>query len=339
MELKPAVNDQAYLKMGFLGFAKSGKTYTASKIAIGLHKYIKATKPVAFLDTETGSAYVLPLFKEENVELVTAKSRAFVDLLSICRQAEKTCSILIIDSISHFWTELVKAYQDRMNKKRLRVQDWGPIKSEWQAFTDFYINSKLHILMCGRAGWEYDFREDEEGNTEITKTGIKMKAEGDMSFEPSLLIEMEKAREGSGKIGQGIIHRAWVVGDRFHDLTGKSFDNPGFDAFLSHIKKLNLGGEHLGVDTENSSQELFSGPEARMSIQKRREILLECIQNEITKRIPGRTTKEQQEKIKLLEDIFGTSSWTAISDIHPEKLEVSLKKMTETKKESEATNV
>jgi hypothetical protein len=193
--------------------------------------------------------------------------------------------------------------------------------------------------MCGRAGWEYDFREDEEGNTEITKTGIKMKAEGDMSFEPSLLIEMEKARDGSGKIGQGIIHRAWVVGDRFHDLTGKSFDNPGFEAFLSHIKKLNLGGEHLGVDTGNSSQELFSGPEARMSIQKRREILLECIQNEITKRIPGRTTKEQQDKIKLLEDTFGTSSWTAISDIHPEKLEAALKKMTATKKESEATNV
>lgn len=338
MELKPAVNDQAFLKAGFLGFAKSGKTYTASKVAIGLHKYTKSKKPVAFLDTETGSAYVLPLFNEEKIELVTAKSRAFVDLISICRQAEKNCSILLIDSISHFWTELVKAYQDKLNKKRLRVQDWGPIKSEWQAFTDFYINSKLHIIMCGRAGWEYDFREDEEGVTEITKTGIKMKAESDMSFEPSLLVEMEKVRDGSGKIGQGIIHRAWVVGDRFHDLTGKSFDNPGFEAFLPHVRKLNLGGEHIGVDTANSSQELFDGPESRMSIQKRREIALECIQNEILKRIPGRAVKDQQEKVKLLEDTFGTGSWTAISDLHPERLENGLKKIAEIKIESEAAN-
>ena len=338
MELKEAVNDQAYLKLGFLGFAKSGKTYTATKIALGLHKYIKSQKPVAFLDTETGSAYVLPLFQEAGVKLVTAKSRAFVDLLAIGRQAASKCDILIIDSITHFWVELVKAYQLRTGRKRLRVQDWGPIKDEWQAYTDFYINSKLHIIMCGRAGWEYDFREDEEGNTEIQKTGIKMKAEGDMSFEPSLLIEMEKVREKTGRVGQEIVHRAWVVGDRFHDLTGKSFDNPTFESFLSHVKKLNLGGEHLGVDTTSSSKDLFDSPEGRNSIHKRREIALESIQNEITKKIPGRAAKDQQLKIKILEDTFGTNSWTAISDFHPEKLETGLKKISESTIESEVAN-
>lgn len=338
MELRPAVNDQAYLKAGFLGFAKSGKTYTAAKIAIGLHKFIKSGKSVAFLDTETGSSYVLPLFKESGIDLVTAKSRAFVDLISICRQAEKTCDILIIDSISHFWMELVNAYQKKLEKKRLRVQDWGPIKGEWQAFTDFYINSRLHILMCGRAGWEYDFREDDEGVTEITKTGIKMKAESDMSFEPSLLIEMEKVRDGSGKIGQSIIHRAWVVGDRFHDLTGKSFDDPSFESFLSHIKKLNIGGDHLGIETGNSSKDLFDAPEARMNVHKRREIALESIQNEITKKIPGRAAKDQKDKISLLEVVFGMNSWTAISDMHPDKLEACLKKISEYKIEGEPTN-
>src|SRR5690348_17354343 len=108
--LKDAKKDQAYLKAGFLGFAKSGKTYTASRIAIGLHKHIKSEKPIAFLDTETGSSYVLSLFEEEKIKLVTAKSRAFVDLMSVCKEAEKTCDILIIDSITHFWVELVHAF-------------------------------------------------------------------------------------------------------------------------------------------------------------------------------------------------------------------------------------
>lgn len=324
MKLKPAENEQSYLKAGFLGFAKGGKTFTASKVAIGLHKYIQSKKPVAFLDTETGSSYVLPLFKTAGIELLTAKSRAFVDLLSICAEAEKTCDILLIDSITHFWVEIVKAYQTKMNRKRLRVQDWGPIKDEWQAFTDFYLNSKLHILMCGRAGHEYDFTEDEDGVTEIRKTGVKMKAEGDMSYEPSLLIEMEKVRAKDGSAGQSITHRAWVIGDRFHSLTGKSFDDPGFEAFLPHIKQLNLGGAHVGVDVSGNSQELFDSPEGRSNIHKRREIALESIQNEIVKKIPGRTDKAQQAKINLLEKVFGSNSWTAISDLHPDKLESGL---------------
>lgn len=321
MLLKAAENEQAFLKAGYLGFAKSGKTHTVAKVAIGLHKYIESKKPVAFLDTETGSSYVLPMFKRAGIELITAKSRAFVDLLDIGKQAEKTCDIWIIDSISHFWQEIVKAYQAKTGRKRLRVQDWGPIKEEWQAFTDFYLNSKLHILMCGRAGFEYDFTEDEEGVTEIRKTGVKMKAEGDMSYEPSLLVEMEKVRAKDGSAGQGITHRAWVIGDRFDVLTGKSFDNPGFDQFLPHIKQLNLGGNHIGIDVSNNSKELFDSPESRSNLQKRREIALESIQNEIVKKIPGRTAKEQQDKISLLEKVFGTNSWTAISDLYPEKLE------------------
>lgn len=325
--LKDATNDQAFLKAGFLGFAKSGKTYTASRIAIGLHKYIKSEKPIAFLDTETGSSYVLSLFEEEKIKLVTAKSRAFVDLMSVCKEAEKTCDILIIDSITHFWVELVHAFEKKLNRDRLRIWDWKPIKAEWQDFTDFYINSKLHILMCGRAGWEYGEVENDEGVSEQKRTGIKMKAESDMSFEPSLLIEMERVRTGSGKAGQEIIHRSWVVGDRFHDLTGKYFDNPKFENFISHIKKLNLGGEHVGVITDGSSQDLFEAPDGKINIKKRREIALENIQNEIIKRYPGRKAEDNQGKLKLLEDAFGTGSWTAISDMYPDKLEEGLKKI------------
>ncbi len=81
--------------------------------------------------------------------------------------------------------------------------------------------------------------QNEEGIMEQAKTGIKMKAEGDMSYEPSLLIEMEKVRCQDGSVGQGMIHRAWVTGDRFDLLTGRSFDNPGFEQFLPHIKQLN----------------------------------------------------------------------------------------------------
>ena len=70
---------QAYLKMGIYGNAGSGKTYTASQVARGLALYLKEKTgkqpPVAFLDTETGSTWVEPLFKEHGVDFGTKKAR------------------------------------------------------------------------------------------------------------------------------------------------------------------------------------------------------------------------------------------------------------------------
>ena len=101
-----AQNQMAFLKCGIQGMAGSGKSFTATKIATGLHKYIKATKPVYFLDTETGSDFLIKEFEKENVPLFVAKTRAFTDLVYSVDEAEKEAEILIIDSITHFWCEL-----------------------------------------------------------------------------------------------------------------------------------------------------------------------------------------------------------------------------------------
>ncbi|ENE3410943.1 AAA family ATPase, partial [Shigella flexneri] len=105
-----AINTQAYLKAGIMGFAGDGKTYTASELAIGLVMLMRqrgieaGNRPVMFLDTETGSDWVKPRFDAENIELFTAKTRSFVDLLEAINEAESSGSVMIIDSISHFWT-------------------------------------------------------------------------------------------------------------------------------------------------------------------------------------------------------------------------------------------
>lgn len=325
--LKPASNEQAYLKMGIRGFEKCGKTFTSALTAVGLHKYIKSKKPIAFLDTETGSSYVLEKFKEANIQLLTAKSRAFVDLVGVLKEAEKTCDILIIDSITHFWVELVDSYMRKMNRTRLRIQDWGPIKQEWHQFSDLYVNSKLHIIMCGRAGWEYDFEEDEDGVTEIRKTGTKMKAETETGFEPSLLVEMERIKANDGKIGQTLHARAWIVGDRFDVINGKSFDNPTFETFLPHIQKLNLGGTHVGIDTSKTSDNLFHSPASRSDEFRRREIAMEEIKQEMSLKFSSRTDEGKNAGIVVLRNIFGTAATSALEQIFADKLEAGLKRL------------
>src|SRR5262245_8284446 len=126
----------SYLKMGMMGFAGSGKTYTATSVAIGLHKLSQSAKPLFFLDTETGSDWVKPRIEAAGIELFTAKTRAFADLLTAVHEAEAGASLLMVDSLTHFWVELTTAYMQAKRRTRLQFDDWAFLKAEWRKFTD-----------------------------------------------------------------------------------------------------------------------------------------------------------------------------------------------------------
>jgi len=321
--LQKAKPEMAFLKLGIYGEAGSGKTHTSSKVAIGLHKHIKDEKPIAFADTETGSDFVMPIFKKAKVELLVAKTRAFADLLTVVDEAEKNCSILIIDSITHFWNELLDSYQKKHQISRITLRHWIPLKQMWREFTDQFINSKLHIIMAGRSAYIWDDVEDEEGVKELKKTGTKMRAETEMGYEPSLLVEMETVRT-SARAGANWIHRAWVIKDRFDVIDGKYFDNPGFESFLPHIESLNLGGKHRAIDQGRNSQEIFKNDNKGEAKFRKMKILTEKVQNAIYRAYPGQVKEDKIGRLDLLKKAFDTDSWTAISSLRSEDLEVGL---------------
>jgi hypothetical protein len=312
MLLKPAINEMCYLKLALYGEAGSGKTFTASSIAIGLNQFIKSKKPISFADTETGSDFVLPRFNAAKIDLLVAKTRAFQDLLIIVDEAEKVSDVLITDSITHFWNELVDAYVQKNELKRLRLKDWIPLKKTWREFTDKFINSRLHIILCGRSADKWEEVEDEEdGAKELKKVGTKLRAETQLSYEPSLLIELE-AIQLSPRIGTNYIHRAYVKKDRADILTGKFFDDPTFESILPHILSLNLGGEHKAIEPNRSSQDMFEKGNTGEQKMITREIVLEKITNEIKLLYPGQSEVDKTARIKLMNQVFGTNSWVEI---------------------------
>jgi hypothetical protein len=69
----------------------------------------------------------------------------------------------------------------------------APIKREWRQFTDSYLNSKIHMIVCGRSGDVYA-REwnDERQKYEVVATDTKMRTEKELAYEPSLLVELER---------------------------------------------------------------------------------------------------------------------------------------------------
>lgn len=337
-----ATNQKAFMKVGIYGFGGSGKTYTSCQLAKGIYERLDDKKPVAFVDTETGSDDAVHWFKEWGIPFINTKSRSFVTLMEAVKFAEANCSVLIVDSITHIWRDMQDSYKKAktanllrrkgMSEKdieagfasgkfqpatRLSFADWGPLKDEWGRFTDAYLNSKLHVIICGRAGWEYDFFEDDEGDKHIEKTGSKMKAETELSYEPSLLIEMR--REAKDVDDRRIDARFWdhvayILKDRTTLIDGKRFVNPTFDNFMPVWQRLNVGGDHVGVTVEGDSSALFAREGFGVAETKRKvEIILEEIQGDLTSAFPGRSTEETKAKTDLIQGAFGTRSWTAVS--------------------------
>lgn len=324
--LQKAEPEMAFLKMGIYGDAGGGKTHTASKVAIGLHKYTKAKKPIAFLDTETGSDFVLPMFNDAGVELKVGKTRAFADLLDGIDEAEKDCSVLILDSITHYWNEMVEAYCEKHNIAQLSLRHWQPIKQTWREFTKRYVRSSLHIIMCGRAADKWEDVEDNEGVKELKKVGTKMRAETETAYEPSLLVEMVKFHE-TARAGGGWLNRAWVVKDRFDIINHLRFDNPDFEAFLPHIERLNLGGKHKAIEPGRSSVDLFDNKNLGAAYYRRHDELVEEIKAEFQVAYPLQNAEQKTARLNLMKEIFDTRAYKTIEHMKNDDLEMGLCKL------------
>jgi hypothetical protein len=334
MEFQDLGGGVGYLKAGFLGFNKSGKTYTAIELAIGTRKHFGLAGPIAMLDTEASAQYQAPrVLKETGQKLLGVQTRALGQAIEFLRECvNKRVSVAVIDSVTHLWRELCDSYLKQRNealirngknaRTRLAFDDWGPLKAKWGEFADLYLTLPLHVIICGRAGYEYDYEEDDNGKKELIKTGIKMKTEGEFGFEPSLLVEMERIQVGAdGKATGSITHRATVIGDRFSVIDGKVGDNPNFEFFRPYVALLSPSS-HATVDTATQTPMNVdeSGNIEWQREKKERTILSEEIAGLLTRLIPGQSAAEKKARMDACQEVFQTTSWTAIESMPSDKL-------------------
>lgn len=332
MALPTLGESPGFLKAGFQGLQGSGKTWTATALAIGVRKHFGLTGPIAFYDTETGSAYVAPLVKEHTGQpLAGIRSRSLDNLINFVKDCEKEgASVLIVDSMTHIWKEVCDSYLQEVNDSRknkglasrgkLEFQDWNTIKLRFNKWTTAFLNSRLHIIICGRLGWTYDFQTDEEsGKKELIKTGTKMKTEGEFGYEPSLLVEMERGKDGQ----DNPLQIATILKDRFNVMmskeiafkTGKETPESVLAAFMPHVARL-IPGSHVPVDTD--SKTVFGvdegGADPWRKELKSREIYAEEIIGLLNRHFPGTTNEAKATKNKLIFETFKTDSWVKISE-------------------------
>ena len=333
MGLLKAATGGSYLKAGFLGFAGSGKTHTAFLLAFGVRRHFRLSGSIAMFDTESGSDHWKARVKKETgVDLLAHKGRSLEDLLMVSKEAmEAGCSVLIIDSITHVWREVCDAYlrerqeMQRRNNWRVRddleFQDWSRIKSRWGAWPDLYLNAPMHMIVCGRAGYEYAMEQDEEKKKkELVKTGIKMKVEGEFGFEPSLLVEMQRDfatdRKGQMTSRRDVINRAIVLKDRYDLIDGKTCEDPTFEFFAPHVKLLDPG-QHAPVDTTVKTEFQLDdrGKDEWDREKEQRKMNAEEILNAFAiAKMGGQSGEDKTARAEAFKKFWGAGSWTFISE-------------------------
>ena len=302
-------------------------------------------------EAEKGADFVKPYFDIEGVDLLTEKTRAFLDLRNAARNAKEAgACVLVDDSLTHFWTELLRVV--RGDARRLDIKKIGEAKERWAEFTSLYDQCPIHWLVAGRLGhdWENVDVEDEDGNikNELLKGGTKMKAEGDFSYEPDLVLELSSADDPDAadyrklkkggrikKLASSQIHIALVKKCRVRALNGQMFSWPDkgtykqgdyikvAECFKPYFDFLNIGGEHIAFDPTRNSSSLIDNTKSNdfYALQRRREIALEEIKGALGCVWTAATGKDAAAKSEVINALFGTHSWTAVERLHPDLLE------------------
>jgi hypothetical protein len=310
-----------YAKVGALGFQGSGKTFESLLLACGLHKKIGSNRPIRIFDTEGGISYQLERIRAlTGMEPEGEQRQSFVDLMAFTRTCQEG-DIVMVDSVTHPWAELLRAAKTRA--KGLRAI--GIAKDEWAPFTQWVLGSPCHVFICGRAGYDFDQEEDEHGHKEMVKTGTRMKTEGEFGYEPSLLLEMIRAQSKDGVIE----HEILVKKDRFALLDGRSFlfgpdarvlsdlaYNPVFKVFEPWFDKLDLSvqGAPSGLDISDKTATILdaNGDGEYRREQTARAVLLDQIANDLFLAYPGQGAEAKSARLRTTEEIFGTTSWEAL---------------------------
>ena len=347
MDWKPAGTDTRFCKIGAYGTQGSGKTTTMTMVA-GLIARLIGKTSVYMLDSEGGSDFVADILHRSGIKLLAIKTREFSELVEQFESMKETGNVLLVDSVTHFNNNMNENFLKARNKKSIELRDWSVLNDTWRMFTKLFVSSQLHAVICGRVGYEYESIINPDGRMEFYKSDSKMKAADQLGHEPALLVRMEQLDSALAKekflsatskedrlraiqdmrASSTIDFVATIEKDRTWLLQGKRFvfSSSGDrmadakaveDAFLPFIEWHLKNPSHGGIADNGSTQRLLTptGNEFQwQETKRRRSIALEEIEGQMVRFIPGVTGKDKAVKVGILEQLYGTRSWTKISE-------------------------
>jgi hypothetical protein len=186
---KKATKKQAYLRLGGYGPSGSGKTFGMLRVAVGL---AGPGERIALIDSERGSAAKYSdRFDFDVCEL--GENRSIDAYLEAIKGAARAgYGVLIIDSLTHAWQELLEEVE-RIAKARYKGNTW----SAWSEATpmqrsliDAIMTYPGHVLVTMRAKTEWGTEKNNNGKNTPTRVGLAPEQRQGVEYELDMLISI-----------------------------------------------------------------------------------------------------------------------------------------------------
>ena len=271
---KKATKSQAKLRAAIFGPSGAGKTFSSLRVASGL---AGKSGRIAVIDTERGSAAkYADLFQFDVAEPGDKTIESYVETI---KQAHGY-DVLVIDSLSHAWAELLTEI-DRLANAKFRGNTW----SAWSEGTpkqrrlvDAILDFPGHVIATMRSKTEWQSTSDGNGKSRPVRVGLAPEQGKGIEYEFDVLFEISP---------EHVVH---VIKDRSGRFQDKLIEKPSEEfgkqlaAWLSD-----------GVPAE--SQEVIDA--ARGVIDTATSVaVLEKVRERIGQRVSeGKITRETAEQL------------------------------------------
>ncbi len=232
MGFEKATKTKAKLRCAVFGPSGAGKTFSCLRIASGM------SKRIALIDTERGSASKYADRFEFDVCVLAG--RTIDDYIAAINEAASAgYEVLIIDSLSHGWQELL-AMVDRLAKSKYQGNSWAAWNEgtpKQKEFIDALLGFPGHVLATMRSKTEWTCESGRNGRTQPVRVGLAPEQGKGIEFEFDLLIELSTS------------HTATILKDRTSKFQDEVIDKPGEDFGKKLLAWLADGAEPATANT------------------------------------------------------------------------------------------
>ncbi len=184
MKLRKSQRKNAKIKMALQGSSGSGKTYSSLLIAKGLTD--GDFSKTAVIDTENGSADLYAHLGQYNV--LTLKPpftpESYIQAIDIC--LKEGIEVIIIDSISHCWDELLDFHSRLVGNS---FTNWNKVTPRHKAFINKMLQADAHIIATMRTKQGYILNQ-KNGKYTPEKVGLKAIQRDGTDYEFTLVFEL-----------------------------------------------------------------------------------------------------------------------------------------------------
>ena len=245
MVFKKATKKDSKLRLGLMGPAGSGKTYTALAVA----KHFGGR--VAVIDSEHGSASkYADLFDFDVLELASFSPNDYTNAI----KAAEGYDVLIVDSLSHAWSgkngalELVDKAAAR-SKSGNSFAAWREVTPLHNQMVEAIMGAKLHLIATLRSKTEYVLEENDRGKRVPRKVGMAPVQRDGLEYEFDVVGDLDWE------------NRLVVTKTRCPELAGAVINKPGKD--FANVLKAWLGeSSEPGQEPPKQTEPVAPTPES-----------------------------------------------------------------------------